>query len=665
MEDKRDISPGERALASRVLSNVQADEKKWEEDFKRMEENARYASGKQWPEFADSCTADSVVVNFIQRHIQQSTSAIYAKNPKAVATPRKGMDYAVWDGDESSLTTAFAAAQMAMQQGLPVPNEAAAVIQDAEAGSARRQMAEKVAKTLECLYEYELSQQDVDFKQEMKQLVRRVRTAGVGYVKMGYRDKHGLTSDEQPQTGGIEQQLVRIQELITKVTDEKGDTSSLEADEYELQLILEATGENPRPFKEGLMVTFPESDSIIPDKDCMSLMGFAGASRVTQMHCLSPDQIENIYGRDISDSISQPQDGQHNGEMEVETVKVYEVWDKQTGLVFEVADGVEGFLRDPSSPYCITDNFWPFEVLMFNQLPDDERIFPMSDVDFLKPIQDEYNRTREGFREHRFANRPGYAAKKGSITDEEMAKISNRRANDIVSVNLLEGQRISDVLEPINTKGVDPNQYTTNHLVEDVVRVTGTSEPALTGAGGDTATGDSIAESHRMSGMSSNVDDLDGLLSRMANLAKQILMTKRQAEDVKRIVGPGAVWPEFTAQERADELVLSVKAGSSGRPNKAAELQNFERIAPTLLQIPGISPQWLAEEAIKRMDDGLEISDAIMEGLPSIIAQNSMTQVATGDPATSPEAQGGQGAMNEQGPERVDAIPTPTQPDMG
>jgi hypothetical protein len=74
-------------------------------------------------------------------------------------------------------------------------------------------------------------------------------------------------------------------------------------------------------------------------------------------------------------------------------------------------------------------------------------------------------------------------------------------------------------------------------------------------------------------------------------------------------------------------LLLEVEAGSSGRPNKAADIANFERLAPTLLQIPGIDPTWLAKEAIKRMDDGLDLSEAVRAALPSIVAMNAMKNV--------------------------------------
>lgn len=180
------------------------------------------------------------------------------------------------------------------------------------------------------------------------------------------------------------------------------------------------------------------------------------------------------------------------------------------------------------------------------------------------------------------------------------------------------------------------------------------------GTSGATATETSIAESSRMSALGSNIDDLDDFLTEIAKSASHILLTELSAQTVMGIAGPGAMWPELSAAEAAADLSLTVRAGSSGRPNKAAEIQNFERLAPLLLQIPGISPRWLAEQAVTRLDDRLDLTDAVIEGLPSILSMNNPQQpgpgqVGAGNPSTDPNAQGAQGANNAPTPPGSDA----------
>src|SRR3546814_19488032 len=55
----------------------------------------------------------------------------------------------------------------------------------------------------------------------------------------------------------------------------------------------------------------------------------------------------------------------------------------------------------------------------------------------------------------------------------------------------------------------------------------------------------------------------------------------------KRIAGEGAVWPALSREDVISEIFLTVRAGSSGRPNKAAEIANRERAFPFIVQLPG------------------------------------------------------------------------------
>jgi hypothetical protein len=52
---------------------------------------------------------------------------------------------------------------------------------------------------------------------------------------------------------------------------------------------------------------------------------------------------------------------------------------------------------------------------------------------------------------------------------------------------------------------------------------------------------------------------------------------------------------------------LEVSAGSSGRPNKAQDIDNLNKILPVIIQVPGISPMWLAKQTVMRLDDRMRI----------------------------------------------------------
>jgi hypothetical protein len=82
-------------------------------------------------------------------------------------------------------------------------------------------------------------------------------------------------------------------------------------------------------------------------------------------------------------------------------------------------------------------------------------------------------------------------------------------------------------------------------------------------------------------------------------------------------------------------------------------------LSPLLMQIPGIKPEWLAKEGIKRLDDKLDLADAFLAGLPSVMSMNRQAQMGTGNPATDPNSQGEQGAQNDKTAQP--AAPQPNQ----
>ena len=78
------------------------------------------------------------------------------------------------------------AIQPMMQQGM-------AIIADASQVKQQTELLDKIAKTLELLYAYQVGQQLHPFKQLLKMTVRRALTVGVAYVKLGLRARDAET----------------------------------------------------------------------------------------------------------------------------------------------------------------------------------------------------------------------------------------------------------------------------------------------------------------------------------------------------------------------------------------------------------------------------------------------------------------------------------------
>src|SRR5690606_3947371 len=85
---------------------------------------------------------------------------------------------------------------------------------------------------------------------------------------------------------------------------------------------------------------------------------------------------------------------------------VWKHYDKASGLVYYLVDGYKEFLREPAAPDVFVEDFWPIYALTFNAVESEEALFPPSDVYLMLDQQMEYNRSRQGQREHRKAARP-------------------------------------------------------------------------------------------------------------------------------------------------------------------------------------------------------------------------------------------------------------------
>lgn len=666
-----EVAGARRLLCARMKAQVEMDKKHWKSAFKKMRDDMKFAAGKQWPNQKDD--DDRYVANIVLRHIQQRVAGIYGKNPRIVARRRERLLSTVWDGTHQALTEAQ---QMLMQN--PMDPGALAIIMDAQQVKAQTTMFDRVAETLEKLFTYSLDEQAVDFKTMMKSTVRRAITTGVGYVKMSFHRAMKMRPEIEARLADYSERLATVQQLASDLADEQSLPDSAEAEQ--LRLAIQALGQEEQILvREGLVFDYPDSTKIIPDRKCKQLKGFLGCDRVTQEYDLTADEIKRIYNLDVAaggahayvidahgdvaqQAVAHMQtSGQNEGAEDAQHLfRVWETYSRVDGLVYVMCDGYKDFLQEPAPPECYTARFWPWYPLTFNDVYAEDTIFPPSDVALIRDMQEELNRARQGLREHRRANRPKTAVAAGMLSDEDKEKLQDHPANAVLELEALQpGQAIDTVLQVLKGPPIDPALYDTSQSFEDILRTVGAQEANLGGTAGATATETSIAESSRMSAMSSNVDELDEMLTELARNGGQILLSEVTRETVQQVVGEGAVWPEFDRDTIAREIYLEVEAASTGRPNKAAEIQNATQIMPLLLQIPGISPEWVGRELIRRMDDRIDLTTAFAAGMPSIQAMNQMMirqlmggGMNTGGAPAGPDpgGQGMNGAMNAPDP---------------
>lgn len=676
--------PAVAALVKRWTARIQKAEKIHADAFKRMRDDQKFAAnykGAQW-----GGAKNKYVANLTFRHVQQTVATLYAKNPRVKATRRKRREFAVWDEDQMTLLNA--------QQGIaaqsPESMKFLGILQDAMEGMKHIRQMNGLGETMEILYHYEMDSHVPSFKLRMKQMIRRAVTCGVGYVVQTFQ----RSMQKDPATifalADATRRLAFIQQKQQAAAD--GDALEDSADVAELKATIETLQKsiesNDVIAQERLMWSFPRSTSIVVDPRCTSLTEFDGAHWLATKFFFAPDEVKQIFDVDVSRSFTayrsdgipiKDQDESFSKAkgpaLDTDMACVWGVMDKDTGTEFYICDGYKGYLRPPTEPVVKLERFYNVYTFVPNQDENEFDLFPPSDVQLIKEAQKEFNRSRDGLREHRRINRPFTITRKGALNAEDKEKLKNREPFEIVELEAIEqGVTVDQLLQQFKGAPIDPNMYDVGQIFDDIQKTVGAQEANFGGTSGATATESSIAETSRVSSMDSKIDDLNDMLSMMARDGGVVLMRNVSKETAIRIAGPGAIWPESPNDDTIDLIGLEVVAGSSGRPNKAIEIANLERVAPFLLQLPGLSPEWLARVFIERLDDKLDITEGLAANVPSVIAQNGMAGkvgppqaqgAAGGDASKNPAAQGPQGGANAPAGPAAPGGPQPAMPSGG
>lgn len=682
----------DKAKVAEIIRTIKQDKAHHDKAFKRMRRDMQVAT---WG-CEETWNEDNYKANITGRHVKMKTAALYAKNPKATARRREKMDFVVWDENPATLQLAMQTSQLAQQAvmqaqqlpptvdpvtGVAVPaqpqlppgaEQAQALLEDFQQGMQRRMFATKYGKTLETLFAYALSEQKpLDFKRGMKTVVRRACTTGVGYAELGFQREYGPRPGLTEQLADARQRLDHMRNLVEELGE--GEFGEDDAEMTELTASIEQLQKEPEiVLREGLIIDFPLSTKVIPDRYCKQLDGFVGARHISLEYSYTVDEVKELFQVDLGDQYTSyttnngssreissndvwdddyewsPPAQKKNG-----LVCVWKHYDKPSGLVYYVADGYHGFLRPPAAPDVFVEDFWPVYALTFNAVENEKELFPPSDVSLLLDMQREYNRSRQGMREHRQAARPRWAYAIGSFGDEEdPMMLRDMKPFEAVGLNIDTTAKIGDILQVVPVPGVDPNLYETGQLFTDMQLVGGAQEANYGGVAKATATESAIAANATNASDGSSIDDLDAFLSLIAKASGQILQREMSEEKVKEICGPGAVWPDLTLAEIANEITLEVEAGSTGKPNQAVEINNWKQMLPMLIQMGSIDPTWLARETLRRLDDRMDLTDAIVAGIPSIAAMNQQKQITGAPDGNDPNAQGAQGASNAPKPEQ-------------
>jgi hypothetical protein len=662
------------AHVKRWIATVEDAKTYFKPQFDRMIANMDFVAGLQWVGQESIHEETRYVANFCLHQMEMKVAQLYARNPKTKARRKKRLDFKVWDGRMESIL----AAQMPLPGAMPETIAASQLLlTDYAQGRLQRDMLDKVGQTLETLFQWFQDNQQPPLKTSMKQLIRTVCICGVGYMTVDLVQPNEGTLSRLDTESTAKERLGRIKVLVDKIA--AGDINDDSAEVEDLRSLVASLNNGlllgePQNDNERVIFQFPSPLSIIVDKRCTCLEGFVGARWIAQEFNMDLDEVNAFFGTeiertDVSDSSRSFEvpavttGNQTNNELPPPfPVTIWKVWDLDSKSEFVIMQGHDDYVQAPQPIFPDTNCVWPIFALTFNKVLVDPNtkskasVYPPSDIDIMRPAQKEWNRSRDSLRDHRVGNEPLYFTIDGSLSQEDIDKLKVARPGDVIPLKVPQNTDLTKIFVPRIKDPIDSLAHDTTPLSQDLYYTLGSEPtPLKPGSNKGTATAATIHEESRVSLAASNVDDLDTFLSVVANCVGEMCLKVLPKATVERIAGPGSVWTDdFQNKEDFVNLVyLDIVAASSGRPNKALEMSNWQVAAP-ILQAAGASPMFIAQETLRRLDETLEIDDCFPMGM-----QMPMGALGMGAPAPGQEPQAsGPPPSGEAQPTRQNQFPS-------
>ncbi len=502
------------------------------------------------------------------------------------------------------------------------------------------QITKKFGATAEAVIDHELVK-GANLKKRAKRLLTSAYTTSVGWWKCCWQEDKTTDPQIENQIKDTQDNLLRLQSLRDQINDpDAGRNEDLQIAQLQ-QTLMGLQTQAEVSVSRGLTLDFVMSEDILSlDASVREFGDYLRSSAIAHRVWFTRDKYTAAFGYASTKAKSYTEKaGLITGDASVGDTKqdllcVYEVWDQESNRVFTVCDGEEGFCKEPFSPDWTGKRWFPFFGLAFNEI--EGSFYPLSDIELTQPQVEEINETARDFKQDRKDARPVNIIRKGgALTEDDVQRIRNRSGTDIIMVEGVGGQAISNDIYIGALAQLKPEVYDTSQARSFMEQIVG---------GGDanrgsvlkakTATEAEILNQGLRSRSGERQDTMEDLLTELGIYALQILLRKLSLQEVQQIAGEDAVWPDLTAEQVFDQITLEVRGGSTGKPNELQEQDRWTKLLPVIektieqvskLRETGQEPlaQTLIEltrETLRRFDERIDIEEflppASAEGQP-------------------------------------------------
>lgn len=268
------------------------------------------------------------------------------------------------------------------------------------------------------------------------------------------------------------------------------------------------------------------------------------------------------------------------------SLHIEEVWDKNAGNIVTIIEGLDQYARKPYSPQPATTRF--YGLFQYAPLQVDGERHPESLIKRSETQLDDMNRLSSNRSEHRRRTLPKTVFNGTQMTPQDAERIAGATTQEMVRIDPVNPQAdMRTMIVPVAYAAIDETLYDDSQTRAQLEMTWGVQEALASSIQTPkTATEAEIQQHGTEARTDFKRDALDDMLDELAEYTSEVALARLTWEDVKRIAGPWAFWPEaVSAEDLATLCNVKIKAGSSGKPNTAARQQAMAQVFPVLQQM--------------------------------------------------------------------------------
>ena len=448
-------------------------------------------------------------------------------------------------------------------------------------------MIKKFGKTAEILIDQKLIKEP-NMKEQQKANLRSTMVTSVGWIKMFYQVDYAKDPLVQRRVADAQDNLARINALIA-IADDATREGHLAAQQELIQQIEAIKLEPEIPIYKGFVQDRIKSeDMLILDDSIDEFHQYKAAKSLVHRLWYTAEDYEEHFGRKPTEQAtpyskkSQDTTNVSAADKDSKFYCVYEIWDKQSNTVYTWCKGDKDWCRAPSVPDHTPKRWYPFYCLAFNVV--EGRWLPLSDVEMLMELQDEYNKTRTRYAEHRDDSMPVRLFRNnGNLTPQDIKSINERKGRDMIGIEGSLTQPLGGDIATFPSIPIDPAVYDVTAIRNDMDLMSGLTDASRGNLmQPKTATEASILAQNMSSRVDERRDVTEDYITEMLEAGLEIMLQDMTKDEVIKICGEEAVWPEMSREEIYSLINLSVRGGSTSKPNKMKDQETWTKLLPQI-----------------------------------------------------------------------------------